>query len=179
MRARTSPIRGEPRSGRRGRHGQDGAETAAGAVRCAGRETSIGAADVDLIAAAGSDGVVWQNEGFGLAGRRRSRSDRTSPRSVRPAAAAGVAGRLTAIEHSDDLAGAGTGAIALEALPFRAGRTGHARAPRGRPRLRAGLLTSVLLVVIGARARAACLLVEALMVRLIRAFLATSCPAGP
>jgi hypothetical protein len=41
------------------------------------------------------------------------------------------------------------------------------------------LFASVLLVVIGVLARAACLLVEAVMVLLIRAFLATPCPARP
>ena len=41
------------------------------------------------------------------------------------------------------------------------------------------LFASVLLVMIGVPARAACLLAGALMVRLIRAFLATPCPARP
>jgi len=42
---------------------------AATTARLAGQRTSIDAADVDLLAAAGSDGVLWQHEGFGLAGR--------------------------------------------------------------------------------------------------------------
>ena len=38
-------------------------------ARLAGEGTGIDAADVDLLAAAGSDGFLWQHEGFGLAGR--------------------------------------------------------------------------------------------------------------
>ncbi|SRR6266705_3204038 len=48
---------------------------AATTTRLAGQGTGIDAADVDLLAAAGRDGVVWQHEGFGLAaeeGRPRS-----------------------------------------------------------------------------------------------------------
>ncbi len=40
----------------------------------AGVGTGIDAADVDLLAAAGGDGVLWQHEGFGLAGRGVARS---------------------------------------------------------------------------------------------------------
>ena len=42
---------------------------AATTARLAGQGTGIDATDVDLLAAAGSDGIVWQHEGFGLAGR--------------------------------------------------------------------------------------------------------------
>jgi len=54
---------------------------AATTARLAGQRTSIDAADVDLLAAAGSDGVLWQHEGFGLAGR--GPAHRASPRSHR------------------------------------------------------------------------------------------------
>ena len=38
-------------------------------TRLAGPGTGIDPADVDLLAAAGSDGFLWQHEDFGLAGR--------------------------------------------------------------------------------------------------------------
>ena len=38
-------------------------------TRLAGPGTGIGTAGVDLLAAAGEDGLLWQHEGFGLAGR--------------------------------------------------------------------------------------------------------------
>jgi hypothetical protein len=56
---------------------------------------------------------------------------------------------------------------------------GSARAPRGRPRLGAGPVRVCPAVVMGVSARAACLLTGALMVRPIRAFLATPGPARP
>ena len=91
---------------------------AATTARLAGRGTGIDAADVDLLAAAGSDGVLWQHEGFGLAGRGVALRIGL-PRGLTDAAAvAGVAGSLAAIQHSGDVAGPGTGAVALGALPF-------------------------------------------------------------
>jgi menaquinone-specific isochorismate synthase len=91
---------------------------AATTARLAGQGTGIDAADVDLLAAAGSDGVLWQHEGFGLAGRGAALRIEL-PRGLTDAAAvAGVAGRLAAIQRSDDVAGPGTGAVALGALPF-------------------------------------------------------------
>src|SRR6266567_4677027 len=67
---------------------------AATTTRLAGQGTGIDAADVDLLAAAGRDGVVWQHEGFGLAGRGVA-ARITLPRGLTDAAAvAGVAGRL-------------------------------------------------------------------------------------
>jgi menaquinone-specific isochorismate synthase len=87
-------------------------------ARLAGKATGIDAADVDLLAAAGSDGVLWQHEGFGLAGRGVALRIEL-PRGLTDAAAVvEVAGRLAAIQRSDDVAGPGTGAVALGALPF-------------------------------------------------------------
>ena len=72
----------------------------------------------NLLAAAGSDGVLWQHEGFGLAGRGVALRIEL-PRGLTDAAAvAEVAAALAAIGRGDDVAGPGTGAVALGALPF-------------------------------------------------------------
>jgi menaquinone-specific isochorismate synthase len=91
---------------------------AATTARLAGQRTGIDAADVDLLAAAGSDGVLWQHEGFGLAGRGVALRLELPRGLTDTAAVAGVAGSLAAIQRSGDVAGAGTGAVALGALPF-------------------------------------------------------------
>jgi menaquinone-specific isochorismate synthase len=94
------------------------ARPAARTARLAGPGTGIDAADVDLLAAAGRDGVLWQHEGFGLAGRGVAARIEL-PRGLADAAAvAGVAGRLAAIQAGDGVAGPGAGAVALGALPF-------------------------------------------------------------
>jgi menaquinone-specific isochorismate synthase len=87
-------------------------------ARLAGEGTGIDAADVDLLAAAGSDGFLWQHEGFGLAGRGVALRIEL-PRGLTDAAAvAGVTRSLAAIQRGDDVAGPGTGAVTLGALPF-------------------------------------------------------------
>jgi menaquinone-specific isochorismate synthase len=91
---------------------------AATTARLAGQGTGIDAAGVDLLAAAGSDGVLWQHEGFGLAGRGVALRIELPRGLTDTAAVAEVAGSLAAIQRSDDVAGAGTGAVALGALPF-------------------------------------------------------------
>jgi menaquinone-specific isochorismate synthase len=97
---------------------QRAAQLAATTTRLAGPGTGIDAADVDLLAAAGSDGVLWQHEGFGLAGRGVALRIEL-PRGLTDAAeVAEVAGSLAAIRRGDDVAGPGTGAVALGALPF-------------------------------------------------------------
>ncbi len=74
--------------------------------------------DVDLLAAAGSDGFLWQHESFGLAGRGVALRI-ALPRGLTDAAAvAEVAGSLAAIQRGGDVTGPGTGAVALGALPF-------------------------------------------------------------
>src|ERR1022692_4456910 len=91
---------------------------AATTARLAGQGTGIDASDVDLLAAAGSDGLLWQHEGFGLAGRGVALRIEL-PRGLTDAAAvASVAGHLAAIQRRDDMAGPGTGAVAIGALPF-------------------------------------------------------------
>jgi menaquinone-specific isochorismate synthase len=99
-------------------------------ARLAGPGTGIDAAGVSLLAAAGSDGVLWQHEGFGLAGRGAAvRID--LPRGLTDAAAvAGVAGSLAAIQRAGNVTGPGTGAVALGALPFARGAPGSLVVPR-------------------------------------------------
>jgi menaquinone-specific isochorismate synthase len=99
-------------------------------VRLAGQGTGLDAADVSLLAAAGSDGVLWQHEGFGLAGRGAAlRID--LPRGLADATAvAGVAETLAAIDRGGDVAGPGTGAVALGALPFVRDAPGSLVVPR-------------------------------------------------
>ena len=95
------------------------------------RGAGVGAAGVDLLAAAGEDGLLWQHEGFGLAGRGVAlRID--LPRGLSDAAAvAGVAGTLAAIGRGgDEVAGPGTGAVALGALPFVPAAAGALVVPR-------------------------------------------------
>ena len=99
-------------------------------VRLAGQGTGIDAADVSLLAAAGSDGVLWQHEGFGLAGRGVALRIEL-PRGLTDAAAvADVAGTLAAIQRGGDVAGPGTGAVALGALPFVRDAPGSLVVPR-------------------------------------------------
>ena len=87
-------------------------------TRLAGYGTGVDAAELDLLAASGSDGVLWHQEDSGLAGRGTAlRID--LPRGLAdPEAVAGVAGTLAAIRQAGDLTGPGTGAVALGALPF-------------------------------------------------------------
>ena len=97
----------------------------------AGRGTGIDAAGVDLLAAAGRDGVLWQHEGSGLAGRGVALRIELPRGLTDSAAVAGVTGRLAAIQHSGDgVAGPGTGAVALGALPFAREAPGTLVVPR-------------------------------------------------
>ena len=99
-------------------------------ARLAGQGTGLDAADLSLIAAAGSEGVLWQHEDFGLAGRGVALRIEL-PRGLADAAAvADVTGSLAAIHRSDDVAGPGTGAVALGALPFVPGAPGSLAVPR-------------------------------------------------
>ena len=99
-------------------------------VRLAGQGTGLDAADVSLLAAAGSDGVLWQHEGFGLAGRGVALRIEL-PRGLTDAAAvADVAGSLAAIHRGSDVTGPGTGAVALGALPFVRSAPGSLVVPR-------------------------------------------------
>ena len=99
-------------------------------ARLAGQGTAIDAADVDLLAAAGADGVLWQHEGFGLAGRGAALRIELPHGLTDAAAVAGVAATLAAIRRGDDVAGPGTGAVALGALPFVRSAPGSLVVPR-------------------------------------------------
>ena len=109
---------------------QRAARLAATTTRLAGQGTGIDAADVDLLAAAGSDGVLWQHEGFGLAGRGVAMRIELPHGLTDAAAVAEVAGSLAAIPRGDDVAGPGTGAVALGALPFVRDAPGSLVVPR-------------------------------------------------
>ena len=103
---------------------------AATTARLADEGTGIDASDVNLLAAAGSDGVLWQHEGFGLAGRGVALRIEL-PRGLTDAAAvAEVAATLAAIQRSGDVAEAGTGAVALGALAFARDAPGALVVPR-------------------------------------------------
>ncbi len=99
-------------------------------ARLAGQGTAIDAADVNLLAAAGADGVLWQHEGFGLAGRGAALRIELPHGLTDAAAVAGVAATLAAIRRGDDVAGPGTGAVALGALPFVRSAPGSLVVPR-------------------------------------------------
>ena len=103
---------------------------AATTARLAGQGTGIDAADIDLIAAAGRDGVLWQHEGSGLAGRGVALRIELPRGLADSAAVAGVTGSLAAIRRGDDVAGPGTGAVALGALPFAREAPGTLVVPR-------------------------------------------------
>lgn len=77
---------------------------AATTARLAGQGTGVDAGDVDLLAAAGRDGVLWQHEGFGLAGRGVALRIELPRGLSDTAAVADVAGQLAAIPRSDDVA---------------------------------------------------------------------------
>ena len=96
----------------------------------AGEGTGIDAADLDLVAAAGIDGMLWQHERFGLAGR--DVAIRVAlPRGLTDAAAvAGVAASLAAIPRRGNMVGPGTGPVALGALPFARNAPGELVVPR-------------------------------------------------
>ena len=103
---------------------------AATTARLAGKDTGIDAADVDLLAAAGSEGVLWQHEDFGLAGRGVALRIELPRGLTDTAAVAEVAESLAAIQRGDDVAGPGTGAVALGALPFARDAPGALVVPR-------------------------------------------------
>ena len=99
-------------------------------ARLAGPGLGIAAAEVDLLAAAGSDGILWQHEEFGLAGRGVALRIELPSGLGDAAGIAGVTGSLAAIRHSGDVAGPGIGAVALGALPFARDAPGSLAVPR-------------------------------------------------
>ncbi len=103
---------------------------AATTARLAGQGTGTAATRVDLLAAAGSHGVLWQHEGFGLAGRGVALRIELPRGLTDTAAVAEVADSLATIPRNDDVTGAGTGAVALGALPFAREASGTLVVPR-------------------------------------------------
>lgn len=108
----------------------DASQLTATTVRLAGDGTGAGPASVDLLAAAGPDGVLWHHEGFGLAGRGVAVRIELPRGLTDPAALAGAASTLAAIRRAGDLTGPGTGAVAFGALPFRREAAGDLVVPR-------------------------------------------------
>jgi menaquinone-specific isochorismate synthase len=66
--------------------------------------------DVDLLAVAGADGVLWEKGGFGVAGRGVARRVSVDQ----------VAAALGALDVDDELDAPGSGPVAFAALPFHA-----------------------------------------------------------
>jgi menaquinone-specific isochorismate synthase len=108
----------------------EAAQLTAATTRLAGYGTGTDVAELDVLAAAGSDGVLWHHEDYGLAGRGVAlRID--LPRGLTdPAAVAGVASTLAAIRRAGDLTGPGTGPVAFGALPFARDAAGTLVVPR-------------------------------------------------
>jgi menaquinone-specific isochorismate synthase len=99
-------------------------------TRLAGDGTGTDAADVDLLAAAGPDGLLWHHEDSGLAGRGVALRIELPRGLTDPAAVAGVASTLAAVRTAGDITGPGTGAVAFGALPFRREAAGSLVVPR-------------------------------------------------
>jgi menaquinone-specific isochorismate synthase len=108
----------------------DASQFTATTVRLAGDGTGTDPANVDLLAAAGPDGVLWHHEGFALAGRGVALRIELPRGLTDPAAVAGVAGTLAAVRAAGDVTGPGTGAVAFGALPFRREAAGTLTVPR-------------------------------------------------
>jgi menaquinone-specific isochorismate synthase len=85
--------------------------------------------DVDLLAVAGEDGVVFSRERHGLAGQGVA-AWLEVPAGDPSAAAAAVAEALGAVAADDEVGLPGTGPVALGALPFDPRRSGWLAVPR-------------------------------------------------
>ena len=99
-------------------------------TRFAGKGTGIDVADVDLLAAAGTDGMLWQHERFGLAGRDVALRMALPCGLADATAVAEVAASLAAIPRRGDVVGPGTGPVALGALAFARNAPGELVVPR-------------------------------------------------
>lgn len=86
-------------------------------------------AGIDLLAAAGADGVLWQREDQGLAGRGAAlRIDLPGGLAERERVAT-VAALLAGIRREDEVRLPGTGPVAIGALPFAPGAPGSLVVP--------------------------------------------------
>ena len=99
-------------------------------TRFAGKGTGIDVADVDLLAAAGPDGMLWQHERFGLAGRDVAVRIALPYGLADATAVAEVAASLAAIPRKGAVVGPGTGPVALGALAFARNAPGKLVVPR-------------------------------------------------
>lgn len=89
-----------------------------GTVRLVARTTRLDE-DVDLLAFAGDDGMLFESTDHGLAGRGEVLRIPLPSGAARPTDAAGaVAGALAAIDVEDEVGRPGTGAVAFAAIPF-------------------------------------------------------------
>jgi menaquinone-specific isochorismate synthase len=86
-------------------------------------------ADVDLVAVAGEDGALWARAGAGVAGRGVALRIEV-PRHDPALAAKCVHEVLSSIDVDDEVRMAGTGPVAIGALPFAPDRPGELVVPR-------------------------------------------------
>lgn len=84
----------------------------------------------DLLACAGEDGWLFRGEHGGVSGRGVALRIDLPGGTADPSAGALVAAALAGIEVDDPLARAGTGAVAIGALPFDPTASGHLVVPR-------------------------------------------------
>src|SRR3954470_7830286 len=85
--------------------------------------------DVDLLAVAGDDGLLFQREGAGLAGRGVAARIAVAPGTSPSELAEIVTATLAAIDSDDAVGRPGTGPIAIGALPFDPGQPGELIVP--------------------------------------------------
>lgn len=85
--------------------------------------------DVDLLAVAGPDGLLFEQHGMGLAGRGEALRLRIAGGAERVASVLDAQGALAAMEGDDELGLPGTGPVAFGALPFDPGAEGDLVVP--------------------------------------------------
>jgi menaquinone-specific isochorismate synthase len=107
---------------------RDAADLVATTRRIAGGDTGVDARHLDLLAASGPDGLFWQHEDDGLAGRGVALRI-TLPDGLEGQGSRAVTDALAVIERDDQMRGPGTGAVALGALPFTRGASGSLVVP--------------------------------------------------
>jgi menaquinone-specific isochorismate synthase len=99
-------------------------------TRIAGRGLERRAADLDVVAAAGEDGVVWYHEAHALAGRGQALTIDLPGGLADAEDVRAVGAILATIETHDDVGLPGCGPVALGALPFDRHAAGRLVIPR-------------------------------------------------